>query len=819
MRRLIALALLVIAMASAPLAARAETFAHAMVVTRDGTPALVVDGKPFFFWGAAFFYERIPPERWQAALDALRALGFNTLDLYVPWNWHELSDGRFDFDGTTNPRRNLRALLALARADGFFFIVRPGPVIRNEWRNGGYPAWLLERPEYGMPLHDVLEGRYPATATLQNASADDAAAQWLANATHRRYARRWLTRALREFVPVADRVIAVALDDDQAAYIDNQTWPAPHLQRYLGWLESGVRAVVGPQLPVFINTYEMKVTASAPVWAMGNWYQSDAYAIGEHDRAALEFSTGLLQTQPRWPVAISEFQAGWLAPPEDPTPRPAAPENTALALHTMLDFGAHGVVDFPPLDTVNPDGWEAPFANASYAWDAALDTQLRPSPRWQPTADFGALVGAYGAQLAGAHRVADGAIAYLTSAYPPSRIVQRDVFRVLAATQAAQHACRTARLTCDLVDLRYGGDTALARYPFLVVPQPGVHVPFERTISERLARYAAHHPIYARVPTNVQPVAGGLADATVFANALDAFLDVVNYTQTPRDVVAATIRIPGRAPYHMRPFHVGARATAFVPLDGSAPFAVHPVPPAVPPAAVACELPTPAGIGRREVLQMTTPGGGYAVASVALDAGARIVGYRVRTARAGACSSNAFTSVGGLRDDVFEQNPPSPTDRIAKYTNTFPAGMFNRPYRAATPAGANPLTLTYDAPDVVPHGAHFARTIALDARGRLTLELSATFPNSAIQRLVDISSFPATGEAVIDERPHGDVRFRLPDGKHVVSVRWEPAGVAEVLLVTERTSTVLRIVGSGDGPIRLTVAVEDEAPPLGTKDG
>ena len=79
--------------------------------------------------------------------------------------------------------------------------MRPGPVIRNEWRNGGYPAWLLTRPEYGMPLHDVLEGRYPATATLQNAHSDDAAAEWLDNATHMRYAARWLHRALTSFGP------------------------------------------------------------------------------------------------------------------------------------------------------------------------------------------------------------------------------------------------------------------------------------------------------------------------------------------------------------------------------------------------------------------------------------------------------------------------------------------------------------------------------------------------------------------------------------------------------------------------------------------
>ena len=80
-----------------------------------------------------------------------------------------------DFTGATDPRRDLLGLLKLTHELGFKLILRPGPVIRNEWRNGGYPAWLLERPEYNMPLHDVLEGRYPATATLQNAHADAAA--------------------------------------------------------------------------------------------------------------------------------------------------------------------------------------------------------------------------------------------------------------------------------------------------------------------------------------------------------------------------------------------------------------------------------------------------------------------------------------------------------------------------------------------------------------------------------------------------------------------------------------------------------------------
>src|SRR6185312_11856313 len=110
----------------------------------------------------------------------------------------------------------------------------PGPVIRNEWRNGGYPAWLLGRPEYRMPLRDVLEGRYPATATLQNAHSDAAAQEWLNNPVHMRYATLWLNRVLETVAPWRKDIIAIALDDDQGAYIDNDTWPGPHFHKYIG---------------------------------------------------------------------------------------------------------------------------------------------------------------------------------------------------------------------------------------------------------------------------------------------------------------------------------------------------------------------------------------------------------------------------------------------------------------------------------------------------------------------------------------------------------------------------------------------------------
>lgn len=534
------------------------------IVERRGEPIFTVDGKPFFVYGAAFFYERLPRDRWEPSMRALHALGINTLDLYVPWNWHELSDGNFDFDGRTGPRRDLREVLRLARGFGFRIIVRPGPVIRNEWRNGGYPAWLLQRPEYGMPLHDLLEGRYPPTATLQNARSDDAAAEWLANATHLYYARRWLERALHEFDANSSDVIAVALDDDQGAYLDNDTWPAPHLHAYLEWLERVVHGVTGPLEPVFINTYQMKVTASSPVWAMGNWYQSDAYLLGEHDRAQLEFSTGLLQTRPHQPVMLSEFQAGWLEQPGDIRPRPADPSNTLLAIATMLGMGARGIINFPAQDTLYPSGMEAPFANAFYAWDAALELDDAPAARAAPTAAVGHFIAAFGRSLAAAAPVDDIALGYPVAAYGDVSPSDAVVARIAQRTIEAQQACRALSLSCRVVDLRFSDDATLRRYQLVAIPDwseaSASMPPFESGVTAKLARYrsAGGNVVFLRAGSDAGDLRTALLAAGVrpeirnapgasFARShdgqLDGYLFIPNYGEQPLELRDVAVRI------------------------------------------------------------------------------------------------------------------------------------------------------------------------------------------------------------------------------------------------------------------------------------
>jgi hypothetical protein len=821
-----AAAALALACAWLPGPASAATFTHARIVQTGGAPQLLVDGKPFFFFGGAFFYERLPPERWRDAMLRMRALGANTLDLYVPWNWHEIADGQFDFDGHTNPRRNLREVLRLARELGFHLIVRPGPVIRNEWRNGGYPAWLLERPEYGMPLHDVLEGRYPATATLQNANSDDAAAQWLANPTHRRYASRWLHAVVHEFDPYADLVIGIALDDDQGAYIDNQTWPAPHLRTYLQWLQSQVRDVTGPVVPTFINTYDMKVPSSSPVWAMGNWYQSDAYAIGDHDRVELDFATATLTAQEHVPLGISEFQAGWLAAPEDPQPRAADPSNTTLALAEMLSWGAHGVVDFPLQDTLAPFGWEAPFSNAFYDWDAALpyDPQAT-SARRAPTERFGDEVTRFGAQLATTHRVAGIAIVDEVSASDPAQLTNDDVAAIAAALKDALRACADRGLTCDVVDLRFSSDARLRRYRTLVVP-PFVRPP-QRAIAQRLARLRAHATVVATVPARRG------SGVTVLDGPAGAFAIAVNWSNAPR-IYGGRVALDGGRITTLAPFVVAARDAALVPI-GFAATGTSPPPAAgrrfIEPIARRAEpLASSPDCTRTRVLLNPTQAAALAVPRVAAGTalavdgeafgagdrtivlanaavvaaivpggGARLVAF----APVGACGATQRSltdATGALRDDVLLGPPPSATDRIARYTHSYPAGTFNRPYAVEILASGGDVArvrFSYDAPDLLPHGAHIVKTVSLAAgAARLVVDETITFPGDAAgtQRAVALDALAVPPGAPFVSEP---TFVAWSDGL-ALSVAWPPAGVERATWTPSGSNgTLARVLAPG----------------------
>ncbi len=98
----------------------------------------IVDGEYRLLRGGSVQWFRLPPETWDDRLARFRAAGFNTVDMYVPWNVIEPTPGTFVFD-----QPDLRRFLELCKAHGLYVYLRPGPYITNEMDGGGVPAWVF----------------------------------------------------------------------------------------------------------------------------------------------------------------------------------------------------------------------------------------------------------------------------------------------------------------------------------------------------------------------------------------------------------------------------------------------------------------------------------------------------------------------------------------------------------------------------------------------------------------------------------------------------------------------------------------------------
>ena len=98
-----------------------------------------LNGEPFKIISGAFHYFRTVPEYWQDRIEKLVNMGCNTVETYIPWNFHEPEKGNFRFDGM----HDIEHFIHLAEKLGLYIIIRPSPYICSEWEFGGLHAWLL----------------------------------------------------------------------------------------------------------------------------------------------------------------------------------------------------------------------------------------------------------------------------------------------------------------------------------------------------------------------------------------------------------------------------------------------------------------------------------------------------------------------------------------------------------------------------------------------------------------------------------------------------------------------------------------------------
>ncbi|MDD6891717.1 MAG: beta-galactosidase [Bacteroidales bacterium] len=108
-----------------------------------GKGTFLLNGKPFVVKAAELHYPRIPKAYWEHRIQLCKALGMNTICLYVFWNAHEPQPGVYDFTG----QNDLAEFCRLCQQNGLYVILRPGPYVCAEWEMGGLPWWLLKKKD------------------------------------------------------------------------------------------------------------------------------------------------------------------------------------------------------------------------------------------------------------------------------------------------------------------------------------------------------------------------------------------------------------------------------------------------------------------------------------------------------------------------------------------------------------------------------------------------------------------------------------------------------------------------------------------------
>lgn len=115
-------------------APRGDTIAFTnYYITRNGRPWLPTMGE--------FHFSRFPHQCWKHELRKMQAGGIEIAASYILWLHVEEEEGIFDWSGD----RDVRAFVEACAELGLQVLLRIGPFVHGECRNGGLPDWLYGR--------------------------------------------------------------------------------------------------------------------------------------------------------------------------------------------------------------------------------------------------------------------------------------------------------------------------------------------------------------------------------------------------------------------------------------------------------------------------------------------------------------------------------------------------------------------------------------------------------------------------------------------------------------------------------------------------
>ena len=311
--------------------------------------AFYLNGQPFKILSGAIHYFRIDPDDWYHSLFNLKALGFNTVETYVPWNAHEPHKGQFDFSG----RLDIERFIQTAQSLGLYMIVRPSPFICAEWEFGGLPAWLLEED-------------------MRIRSSDPAFIKAVSQ-----YYDRLLGILTRYQVDQGGPILMMQVENEYGSYGEDKT--------YLRAVRDLMKEK-GVTCPLFTSDGPWRATLRA-----GTLIEDDVFVTGNFGSKA---SYNFAQMQEffdehgkKWPLMCMEFWDGWFTRWKEPVIH-RDPEELAEAVHEVLELGSinlymfHGGTNFGFMNGCSARGTLDLPQVTSYDYGALLNEQGNPTEKY-----------------------------------------------------------------------------------------------------------------------------------------------------------------------------------------------------------------------------------------------------------------------------------------------------------------------------------------------------------------------------------------------------------------------------------------------------
>lgn len=357
----------------------AKEFSNPDRIRYDGS-CMTIDGKDVFIYSAAFHYFRCPEELWRDRFQKIKEAGFNTVETYVPWNWHErempagLSDTtKFDFS-------DIKRWLKMAQDEfGFYTIVRPGPFICAEFSGGAYPRWLAKfRPQgyQGLWLR----------------SADPTHVRWCVHwfdAVCKALADEQLTRKPKG----GKGIILIQIENEYNAHgCENKSY-------FLKELYRSVRRN-GFDIPVFTClTGECRGSSDKE---LSQVFDCDNYYVGQSDAPSCAHRmVSLKSSQPDAPGFVTELQGGWFSLVTGTLSEEHysdARHFKAIGLMSMLG-GCTGINYYMFAGGTHFSGWGARGMTTSYDYNAAIHESGAVGDKYLAAKGLGEFLHKYESQL------------------------------------------------------------------------------------------------------------------------------------------------------------------------------------------------------------------------------------------------------------------------------------------------------------------------------------------------------------------------------------------------------------------------------------